>query len=192
MPLLSTLPGSIDIFFILRLSQDFPDGSVVKTSPSIARRAGWITGQGANIPHASQPRNQNIKQKQICNKFNKGLKMTFPIKDLVNLFASPCKLFILSWTGTSRTMALYYGLWLYNSALHLSHFNRPQMRLYQAYGIFFRFNLFPFVIDIFPNTIWCFKQAKNLQVVHIVFYMSNWKMAKSKTQYNDLCFNNQC
>ena len=106
MPLLSTLPGSIDIFFILRLSQDFPDGSVVKTSPSIARRAGWITSQGANIPHASRPRNQNIKQKQICNKFNKGLKMTFPIKDLVNLFASPCKFLFY------HELALQ-GLWPY-------------------------------------------------------------------------------
>jgi len=82
---------------MLRLSQDFPDGSVVKTSPSIARGAGSITSQGANIPHASRPRNQNIKQKQICNKFSKGLKKTFPIKDLLSLFAFPCKLFIMNW-----------------------------------------------------------------------------------------------
>ena len=35
---------------------------------------GSIPGQGAKIPHASQPKNQNIKQKQYCNKFNKDLK----------------------------------------------------------------------------------------------------------------------
>ena len=33
-----------------------------------------IPGQGAKIPHASPPRNQNIKQKQYCNKCNKDLK----------------------------------------------------------------------------------------------------------------------
>ena len=30
--------------------------------------------QRAKIPHALQPRNQNIKQKQFCNKFNKDFK----------------------------------------------------------------------------------------------------------------------
>ena len=48
---------------------DFPGGSVVKTSPS---NAGG--GQGAMIPHTSQPKSQNIQQKQHCNKFNKDLK----------------------------------------------------------------------------------------------------------------------
>ena len=34
-----------------------------------------IPGQGAKIPHASRPKNQNIKkQKQYCNKFNKDFK----------------------------------------------------------------------------------------------------------------------
>ena len=33
----------------------------------------WVPW-GARIPHASQPKNQNIKQKQYCNKFNKDLK----------------------------------------------------------------------------------------------------------------------
>ena len=40
---------------------DFPGSPVVKTSPS---RAGSISGWGAKIPHASRPKNQNIKQKQ--------------------------------------------------------------------------------------------------------------------------------
>ena len=50
---------------------DFPGGPVVKPSPSNAGGAGSIPGQGAKIPHASWPKNQNIKQKQYFNKFNK-------------------------------------------------------------------------------------------------------------------------
>ena len=48
---------------------------MVKTSPSSAGGAGSIPGRGAKIPHASRPKNQNIKkQKQFCNKFNKDFK----------------------------------------------------------------------------------------------------------------------
>ena len=51
--------------------------SMVKTSPSSAV-VGWgvgsIPGQGAKTPHDLQPRNQNIKWKQYCNKFNKEFK----------------------------------------------------------------------------------------------------------------------
>ena len=47
---------------------------MVKTSPSNAGSAGSIPGRGAKIPHASGPKNQNIKQKQYCNKFNKDFK----------------------------------------------------------------------------------------------------------------------
>ena len=43
---------------------DLPGGPVVKTSPSNAGSTGSIPGQGAKIPHASGPKNQNIKQKQ--------------------------------------------------------------------------------------------------------------------------------
>ena len=50
--------------------RDFPGSPVVKTSPSSAGGAGLIPGRGAKIPHASQPKNQNIKQ----NKFNKDFK----------------------------------------------------------------------------------------------------------------------
>ena len=53
---------------------DFPGGPVVKTSPSNAEGAGSIPDQGAKIPHASWPKNQNIKQKQYCNKFHKDFK----------------------------------------------------------------------------------------------------------------------
>ena len=47
---------------------------MVKTLPSNAGGVGSIPGWGAKIPHASQPKNQNIKQKQYCNKFNKDFK----------------------------------------------------------------------------------------------------------------------
>ena len=49
-------------------------GLVVKTSPSNAGGTGLIPGQGAKIPHASGSKNQNIKQKQYCNKFSKDFK----------------------------------------------------------------------------------------------------------------------
>ena len=38
---------------------------------SNAGGASSIPGPGDRIPHASRPKNQNIKQKQYCNKFNK-------------------------------------------------------------------------------------------------------------------------
>ena len=52
----------------------FPGSPVVKASPSNAGGAGLIPGQGANIPHASRPENQNIKQKQYWNKCNKDFR----------------------------------------------------------------------------------------------------------------------
>ena len=47
---------------------------MVETSLSNAGGAGLTPGQGAKIPHASQPKTKNIKQKQYCNKFNKRFK----------------------------------------------------------------------------------------------------------------------
>ena len=47
---------------------------MVKTLPSNAGGMGSIPGWGAKIPHASRPKNQNIKQKRYCNKFNKDFK----------------------------------------------------------------------------------------------------------------------
>ena len=46
-----------------------PGGPVVETSSSNTGGASSAPDQGA--PHASGPKNQNIKQKQHCNKFNK-------------------------------------------------------------------------------------------------------------------------
>ena len=54
--------------------RDFPGGPVVKTLPSSAGGVGLIPDWGTKIPHALRPRNQNIKQKQYCNKFNKDFK----------------------------------------------------------------------------------------------------------------------
>ena len=54
--------------------RDFPGGPVIKTLPSSAGGAGSIPGQGTKIPHALRSKNGNTKQKQYCNKFNKGLK----------------------------------------------------------------------------------------------------------------------
>ena len=53
---------------------EFPGGSVVKTLPSNAGSAGSNPGQEAKIPHASLSKNQHMKQKQYCNKFNKDFK----------------------------------------------------------------------------------------------------------------------
>jgi len=47
---------------------------VFKTLPSNAGVVGLALGWGANIPHATQAKNQNIKQKRYCNKFNKDFK----------------------------------------------------------------------------------------------------------------------
>ena len=66
--------GKIQVFNILKNLWDFPGGPVVETSPSDVGGVGSIPGQGAKIPHASWPKNQNIKQKQYCNKFNKDFK----------------------------------------------------------------------------------------------------------------------
>jgi len=58
----------------------FPGGPVVKILPSSAEGAGSIPGQGAKIAHASGPKNQNIKQKQYCNKFNKDFNNETKLK----------------------------------------------------------------------------------------------------------------
>ena len=44
---------------------------MVKTSPSNVGDMGLIPGWGAKIPHALQPKNQNIKQKQYFKNFSK-------------------------------------------------------------------------------------------------------------------------
>ena len=53
---------------------DILSSPVVKTSPSSAGGVGSLPGWQEEIPYASQPKNQDIKQKQYCNKLNKGSK----------------------------------------------------------------------------------------------------------------------
>ena len=60
--------------FLKKILRDFPGGPVVKTSPSNAGDGGSILGRGAKNPHALWPKNQSVKQKQYCNKFNKDFK----------------------------------------------------------------------------------------------------------------------
>ena len=52
------------------LLRDFPDGPVVKKSACQCRAHRFNPCSG-RIPHASQPKNQNMEQKQCCNKFNR-------------------------------------------------------------------------------------------------------------------------
>ena len=53
---------------------DFSGCQVVKTLPFNAGGEGSIHGREAKISHDSQPKNQNMKQKQYCNKFEKDFK----------------------------------------------------------------------------------------------------------------------
>ena len=55
---------------------DFPGSPVVKTSSSNAGGVSSIPGWAAKIPHDLRPKNQNIKQKQYCNKFNRDFKIS--------------------------------------------------------------------------------------------------------------------
>ena len=53
------------------------DSPRVKTMPSKAEGVGLIPGWGARTPRASQPKNQNIKQKQYAVNSIKTLKMVY-------------------------------------------------------------------------------------------------------------------
>ena len=45
-----------------------------ETESSNSGDLGSIPSPGTKIPHASQPKNRNRKQKQCCNKLNKDFK----------------------------------------------------------------------------------------------------------------------
>ena len=57
--------------FTLKKNWDFPSGPVVKTLPSNAVGRGSNSGPGTMFPPVFWPENQNIKQKQYYNKFDK-------------------------------------------------------------------------------------------------------------------------
>ena len=60
------------------------DSPRVKTMPPKAEGVGLIPGWEARTPRASQPKNQNIKQKQYCSQFNKYFKMVYIQKKFKN------------------------------------------------------------------------------------------------------------
>ena len=101
---------------------------VVKTLPSSAGSVGSIPGWGAKIPHASWPKNQNIKQKQYCNKFNKNFKKLVHIKKILKKrkkkkyslhpvsrwsWISSLRLWLMSYTLTIGGVSLPLSLYIY-------------------------------------------------------------------------------
>ena len=52
----------------------FPGGPEGKTLSSNAGGEGLIPGWRAKLSHALEPKNQDIRQKEYCNKFNKDFK----------------------------------------------------------------------------------------------------------------------
>ena len=50
---------------------NFPGSPVVKTLHFQCRQYDSVPAWGSKILHATWPKNQNIKQKQYCDKFNK-------------------------------------------------------------------------------------------------------------------------
>ena len=66
------------------MEEEFIWLSSVTASPSNAGDVGSILGQGAEIPHTSQPKTQNIKQKQYCNIFNKDLAGGKYLEELIS------------------------------------------------------------------------------------------------------------
>ena len=59
------------------LFRDIPGYPEVRTSLYNTGGEGSIPDQGAKISYALCPKNQNMKQKQYCNKFNKDFKKWF-------------------------------------------------------------------------------------------------------------------
>ena len=52
----------------------FPETSLAVQWLQLCFHVGLILGWGARISYASQPRNQNMGQKQCCGKFNEDFK----------------------------------------------------------------------------------------------------------------------
>ena len=68
---------------------------MVKTSPSGAGDAGSISGLGAKIPHALQPKNQNIKQSNFVTNSIKTLKMVYIKKNILKSFKKVLWLYLI-------------------------------------------------------------------------------------------------
>ena len=60
---------------------------MVNILPSNEGTVGSIPGQWTKIPQALEPKNQSLKQKQYCNKFDKDIKRgsTFPLPKIIKV-----------------------------------------------------------------------------------------------------------
>ena len=83
---------------------------MIKTSHSNAKGEGLIPGQGADIPHALWPINQNIKQQQHYHKLSKDFKNGLHQKKKTN---------ITVFSGNLSGLGGLYGFTLF-SKLHVS------------------------------------------------------------------------
>ena len=103
--------------FLRRRVRDFPGGPIVKTAPSNAGGAGSIPaipGRGAKIPHAWQPKNQNINNKSnIVTNSIKTLKMVHVKKRSLKKGQPPC--LQLSVRHYSRFLSYICSFNLHNS-----------------------------------------------------------------------------
>ena len=77
-------------------NRDFPGCPVVRISPSNAGGAGPIPGEELRFPRALQLKNQNLKQKQYCNKFNKDLTNNLHKNNLKYMSIEPHQGLLLS------------------------------------------------------------------------------------------------
>ena len=100
-------------FQSLKEGRHFPGHPVVKISPSSAGSASLIPSKGTKIPLALRPRNQNIRQKLCCNKFNEDFKKWSTSKKK-NLEKEGQKwqgmnIIIYNWPFTSKKKILLLG-----------------------------------------------------------------------------------
>ena len=72
--------------------KDSLSGPAVKTSPSKVEGMASIPDWEAEILLASWPKNQNIKQKHYCNRFNKRLFKWSELKKSIHCEITPVKL----------------------------------------------------------------------------------------------------
>ena len=70
------------LYLLSKLQGTFLGRPVVRTSPTDAGGTGSIPGWGAQIPHASWPKNQDVKQSNIVTNSIKTLKNIY-IKEII-------------------------------------------------------------------------------------------------------------
>ena len=87
---------------------DFPGDPVVKTSPSNSGDVGSVSAWGAKIPHALCSKNQNIKQKQYCTRFNEYFKNGPYPKKMTSRWIWSTKFRLGSGMEPTGQMSLYF------------------------------------------------------------------------------------